>query len=155
MKKLILILSIFGVLVACKKSQEDDPYAHLACSGPDSYLKDKASIQLQMVGIWKLHKISVFGVVEKIPNVGLTFLPNNQVQIAVDDQLIYKGAFEFKEQVFATETIFSVDIPTWNYQTLGDNYVRGAIRMCTKELLIDQGMASDGPGYFFAKIGNI
>lgn len=155
MKQLFIIAFVILLFGACKKTADNMPEDNFDCVKSGGTLKGKAAMEFQIVGIWKLKKVSAMIPNPPVPNVSITFTSASQVQIAKDDKLLYSGQYEWTERIFPTETIYSLDIKSWNYQTLGDNYIRGAIRMCNTQLFIDDGMAADGPGYFFVKIGNI
>ena len=154
MKNLLFLLIAIFLWSACKKSSDNSPDLDFDCVIHGDYLKTRASIELQIMGIWQLKKVSAMIPNPPVPNVSVIFLPASQVQIAKDDKLIYKGAYELKENISPIDTTYWVNIPSWNYQTMGDNYVRGTIRMCNTQLLIDDGMAADGPGYYYTKVGN-
>lgn len=155
MKQLFIIAFVVLLFGACKKKADNMPEDNFDCVRNGGTLKGKAAMEFQIVGIWKLKKVSAMIPNPPVPNVSITFTSASQVQIAKDDKLLYKGPFEWQEIDSLTETFQILNIKSWDYQTLGDNYIRGAIRMCNTQLLIDDGMAADGPGYFFVKIGNI
>ncbi len=155
MKKILVITLAALMLGSCKKSADNMPADNFDCVKRGGELKSRAALEFQIVGIWKLVKISAMIPNPPVPNVSITFTSASQVQISKNDKLIYNGKYEWTEIVAPNETIYLLDIKSWNYQTLGDNYIRGSIRMCNTQLMVDDGMAADGPGYYFVKIGNI
>jgi hypothetical protein len=145
----ILLLSCANEEVATKKENiQDFACINAQADAPPTLSEAKQRI----VGTWQLRMMSAFRAgPAPVENIKVVFSNAGKVQIYKDNVLRIDTEYTLKEEV--QNDYRSITIDSKN-QGDSDFYspVRGTVRVCDDELLLDHGMAFDAPGYFFEKL---
>jgi hypothetical protein len=119
----------------------------------------KAEAQKHIYHTWILKKIITMLPTEKVPNIKVQFkdalgapIDKQIADIYIDDKLIGSVLYSLKETTF--ENIIYTNFET-EVDLIGEsqeyNFIRGGLRICKNQLMIDNGMAFDAPAYIFEK----
>ncbi len=94
----------------------------------------------------------------EVPNIKIEFLADGGVTVTNAGKTVFTNAYSINA---VTENDYSyINITTdavtitdeFGQDSSGDNFLKGTIRICENELLIDNGIAFDAPGYLLRKI---
>ncbi len=159
MNKLSFYFIALLFIVSCKKEElKNESFTTFDClteNGNKS--QTKAEIQKDIYTTWKLKRLATMLPTDEIPNMKIQFkdvlgapIDKQLVDVYIDDKLIGSVIYNLEEK--SSEGFTYVLINSDNAPINGEyNFIRGSITICDDELRIDNGMASDGPGYFFKK----
>lgn len=117
-----------------------------------------ATVNKNIFGNWQLYGKLTMLPTKQIPNLKLTILPlqgnKETLSIEIFENNLSKGKVTAKlseidalQQTFVQINSENISLPSDYY-----NFIRGTVRICEKELMIDNGMAFDAPAYLFRKI---
>ena len=167
-KQLILVLfSLVLSMSACKKSAIDSMKSNKAESFQDfdclSKSVDKpllvSTVRSKIDGEWQLRGTIFNMPTTEVPDVRIIFQTLSGILSDIHMISLYEDGV-FKHSI--TYTLKQEGLNTIPYVTLvtdkdhfdnGDyNFFKGTIRICDNELMIDNGIAFDAPGYLFRKI---
>lgn len=117
-----------------------------SCSDTVSPTTDVSQAKKWFIGKWSLVAVSSMLPNPPVPNVQL-FVSDNQVSVVQDGKQIDKVNYEI------SQTAYDLQLKT-DAQPRKDNwYVRNpALRMSKNRMLLDAGMATDGPGFTFERV---
>ncbi|MBA4848933.1 hypothetical protein [Emticicia sp. BO119] len=168
MKKLILGCSLFSLLTlnACKTSDQDVPSPNMVkaesildfdCLRNSANVSLKiADVKKEIYGEWQLKgMITMVPPSDEVPNVKLIISEKADgkqlAEIYENDKLTKIMTYDLIQSEY--EQIFMVGInpDKEKFDDGSYNFIRGSIRICTGELMIDNGMAFDAPAYLFRK----
>lgn len=157
----IATLVLFSLLVSCESmDMKDKTENFLQAENLNDFdcinkqadsaasLKDA---QKWIVGKWRLKGIISMLPSNQVPDIELEFFEDGGVFVYKNGVNTYTDAYSIVEK---TENSYSY------LKLIGDNMIldhqetpipRGVLRICEKELMIDQGMAFDAPAYLFRK----
>ena len=153
MKKILIFVFAILIQVGCKKSEEATPDVQCSIS---NYAKDKTTATKRIIGVWQLEFItSMIAYPPPPPKVTLTFKSDTQVKLVVDGITKYEGKYEIKTTILGSENALNIVLSDWDYQKNINNFTKGTLYLCDTKIFIDDGIALDGPGYSYTKIGNI
>ncbi len=106
-----------------------------------------------IVGKWQLKGMITMMPQNEVPNIQLEFKEDGGVFVSLAGENVYTDAYS----VIETEENGYKSI-----QLIGDNMMidetgdyllpRGTLRICEDEMMIDQGIAFDAPGYLFRRL---
>lgn len=168
MKKLILGFSFFSLLSlnSCRTPDEDIPSPNMIkaesildfdCirTSADVPLKI-ADVKKEIYGEWQLKgMITMVPPSDEVPDTKVVISQKSDgkqlAEIYLNGKLANTMTYDLKQEEF--EKLLWVTIQP-DKQTFNDgsyNYIRGRIRICPGELMIDNGMAFDAPAYLFRK----
>lgn len=107
--------------------------------------------QKWIVGKWQLKGVITMLPTTQVPDIEVEFFEDGGVFVYKNGKNTYTDAYSIVEK----------NENSYRYlQLIGDNMMidyeetpipRGTLRICEKELMIDQGMAFDAPAYLFRK----
>lgn len=170
MKYLLFTLLVIG-LGSCEKASVDteisdsiafveaEAYSEFDCinqqaDNPTS--EDNA--RKWIVGKWQLKGMITMMPTTEVPNIKIEFKEDGGVFVTNAGKNIFTNAYSinettengFKYLIISTDFITNTD----NFgNDLGEyNFLKGTIRICENELMIDNGIAFDAPGYLLRKI---
>ncbi len=164
--KTVIISLATALLFSCQtenttpKSRENLSLADFECLNLQA---DKSltisEVNKKIYGEWQLYGLLTMLPTKEIPDLmivlsNITASPSEKptAQIFENGKLKGKVKFTFKEMKL--EEFTSVTIESENETLPVDyyNFIKGTIRICEAELMIDNGMAFDAPAYLFRKI---
>jgi hypothetical protein len=161
MKTLIVFLFLCSVLVACKsksevltnslKPEEVGDFACLNANVDKPYTIP--DINTYLFTSWTLKNIATMVPSKTVPDIRLVFNKNGTADVFQDGKKAYQTNFSLKEEsanAFKWVTLSS-EANTIPDHPIIKHILAGTIRICEKELILDQGMAFDAPAYFFRK----
>lgn len=168
MKRLLIGCSLFSLLYlnSCKNKDEEVPALNMLkaesildfdClrNSADVPLKI-ADVKKEIYGEWQMKGIITMSpAATEIPDVRLVISQKSDgkqlAQIFENGKLTHSTTFDFKQEAF--EKLFWVTIQPDKDRFDDDsyNYIKGSIRICPGQLMIDNGMAFDAPAYLFRK----
>ena len=105
----------------------------------------------RIVGQWQLKKMAAMRIQTEVPNIRLVFSSNKTVEVYQNEQLIQQDKYQLIENQQGTTRFIALETTKTTFQNGDYSFLRGTVRVCDAELLIDNGMAFDAPGYFFVK----
>lgn len=164
MKKIFLLLSVLS-LVACNKETIDaeisdsvlflkgEPFQNFNCVFKQADNPPKLpDAQKWLVGRWQLKGMITQAPSGDVPNIKIEFKEDGGVFIHNAGKLVFTNAYSInllEENGYKSIVITTDDFGTdFNEH----NILRGTLRICEDELMIDNGIAFDAPGYLFRKI---
>ncbi len=108
--------------------------------------------QTKIVGKWQLKGIISMMPATEIPNIKVEFKEDGGVFVTKDGENVYTDAYSVIEKTENGYT--SIQVITDNLMDgfNENNIVKGTLRICDNEMMIDQGIAFDAPGYLFRKL---
>ncbi len=168
MKNLIIGFSLFSLLYlsSCKTSDEDVPALNTLkaesildfdClyNSADVPLKI-ADVKKEIYGEWQLKgTITMISPGAEIPDVKLVISQKSDgkqlAQIYENGKLANTMTFDFKQETFEKLSWVTIQPDKEKFDDGDYNYIKGNVRICPGELMIDNGMAFDAPAYLFRK----
>lgn len=105
-----------------------------------------------IVGKWQLKSMITMMPNTQVPNYQIEFKEDGGVFVNLAGVAVYTDAYSVVETV--ENNFSSIKMVTDNLMDFSNehNIVKGTIRICEKELMLDQGIAFDAPGFLFRKI---
>ncbi|WP_131458376.1 hypothetical protein [Jiulongibacter sediminis] len=113
---------------------------------------DLADAQNWIVGKWQLTGIIAMMPDVEVPNIQVEFKSDGGVFVEKDGENVFTDAYsviENESNGYTSLQVITDQLPD-NFDEY--NIVKGTLRICESELMIDQGIAFDAPGYLFRKI---
>lgn len=168
MKKLILGCSLFSLLSlnACKTADEEIPALGMvkAESILDfDCLRNWADVSLKIAdakkeiyGEWQLKgMITMMPPSSEVPDVKLRISQKDNgkqlAEIYENGKLTHTMTYDLKQEEYEKLLWVAIQPDKETFDDGSYNYIKGSIRICPGELMIDNGMAFDAPAYLFRK----
>lgn len=106
-----------------------------------------------IVGTWQLKGMITMMPTEEVPNIKVEFKEDGGVFVTNAGENVFTNAYSINENV-SEDGYRSIVITTDEFGTdfNENNFIKGTIRICEDELMIDNGIAFDAPGYLLRKI---
>lgn len=160
MKKLLLGLMIVGFISCEKVDSEPLDETDKAESLEDfTCINDQADnppalsdAQNWIVGKWQLTGVIAMIPNPEVPNIQVEFMSDGGVFVTKDGDNVFTDAYSVIENETNGYTSLQVVTDQLPDDFNENNIVRGTLRICESELMIDQGIAVDAPGYLFRKV---
>ena len=140
MRSVFLVLTIFTVILSCKKDSSEN-YSFGQC--PNAQYLDSASTSTKLVGSWVWKKQACFTskAANADKNVIITFNANGTFTVSENGSIITAGSWKLE----------ITDISSWGLNlTSPSNYLYGRIYFCEKQLLFNDSYR-DGCDNLFVK----
>lgn len=147
-------------LIACKKDAEQQVVVSDCLNKTVDEPVVVDDIKNIIYGEWQLKElIGNMPTKSKVPDLKIVFKPTKGFQIKYNEADIYENG-----KLTNTMTFFlnqkdgngyrSVEIvsDSTNFKNGDYNFLRGTIRICENQMMIDNGIALDAPGYVFTKV---
>lgn len=169
MKKLILGFSLFSLLTlnACKTTDDEVPALNMIkaesildfdClrNSADVPLKI-ADVKKEIYGEWQLKGMitMVPSSSEDMPDVRLVISQKGTgkqlAEIYKDGKLVNTMTYDLEQNEHEKLSWVTIKPDKETFDDGTYNYIKGSIRICPGELMIDNGMALDAPAYLFRK----
>lgn len=168
MKKLILGCSLFSLLTlnACKTADNEVPALNMikAESILDfDCLRNSANVSLKIAdvkkeiyGEWQLKgMITMVPPSDEVPDIKLVLSQKNDgkqlAQIYENGKLTKTMTYDLTQHEYDQISSVGINPDKDKFDDGSYNFIRGGIRICPGELMIDNGMALDAPAYLFRK----
>jgi hypothetical protein len=110
-------------------------------------------------GEWKLYGMLTMLPTKAIPDIKIVLSniptsPSEKPVAEIFENSVPMGRVKFVLKEINRESITSVLIESENVSLPADyyNFIKGHVRICNDELMIDNGMAFDAPAYLFRKV---
>jgi hypothetical protein len=153
-----LLLTLLVLFLSC--SEDTDPI--IPCEASGKLDNTKAEANQHIYGRWKLIKIFAFRVQNiEVPDMEILFVgspgtvTDNQVAYVMEKgKMIGTVTYTISESIGEDKNKY-LNINSGEnitYTNGNGNIIRGQLRICQNELLLDNGMAFDAPGYLFKRI---
>jgi hypothetical protein len=152
-----LVGMVFMTTSACQKSEEDLLEAKATTINFDcvNAQADKApalaDAQKNIVGSWTLKRVASMMPTTSVPNIEIIFRQNGSYDLIKDGKVIGTDTYKIKEESMSNSTWLTISATQESFSNQEYNIVRGSLRVCANEMLIDNGMAFDAPGFYFAR----
>ena len=161
MKKQLIYLFVLSCLgfMACKKDAEQEVSVSdcLNKTVNDPVLVD--DVKSKIYGKWQLKKLIGNMPNPKVPDLMVNFKPisgfQNVYQVAdiyTNGKLTSTMQFLLKQRNGNGYQSVEIVSDSTNFQNGDYNFLKGTIRTCENQMMIDNGIAFDAPGYVFMKI---
>lgn len=162
MKKLLIAL-LLPICFACTETEDEEiPFpAMIQAEEPTAFSCINAqadnsptleNAKKLLIGKWQLKGVIAMIRNPEIPNYQIEFKEDGGVFITLAGKSVFTDAYSLIE---ATENDFRyLKLVTDNLLGANNehNIAKGTVRVCEKELMLDQGIAFDAPGYLFRKV---
>jgi hypothetical protein len=168
MKTSLIIISILSVATffscesenATPKSRENLTMADFDCLNKQANQSLTVSEANKLIyGKWKLYGMLTMLPTKEIPDIKLILSnlptsPSEKPVAEIFENGVLKGMVKFVLKEMKWETYTNVVVESENVSLPADyyNFIKGNIRICEGELMIDNGIAFDAPAYLFRKI---
>ena len=160
MKKQLIYLTILSCLSlnACKKENEKEVSTSdcLNKTVDNPVLVEDVKNLIQ--GEWQLKELIGNMPNPKVPDLKVTFKPTSGFQtdykiaeIYANGKLTNTTTFLLKQKNGNGFQSVEIVSDSTNFQNGEYNFLRGTIRICENQMMIDNGIAFDAPGYVFVK----
>jgi len=105
-------------------------------------------------GKWQLKGMITMLPTTEVPNIKIEFKEDGGVFVTHAGKNVFSNAYSINETIENgfRHLIISTDFISTNGDFNEYNFLKGTIRICEKELMIDNGIAFDAPGYLLRKI---
>jgi hypothetical protein len=149
-------LAVFFIFCSCSDNQDV-----AACDAANKLDNKKSEAREYIGGRWKLIKVFAFRVNnQKVPDIEIQF--SDVIGAPIDSQLaeVYENGKRVGSVIYNISEHLGEDKNTYLkinsgeniiYDNGNGNFITGQLRICSNQLLIDNGMAFDAPGYLFEK----
>jgi hypothetical protein len=150
MKKQLIYLTLLSCLgfVACKK---DD------CTNDPIFLAD---VKSKIYGEWQLTTYIANIPNPKVPDLKVIFkdvsgspIDKQIADIYENGKLTNTALYSLKQMNSNNYQVVQIVSDSTRFQNGDYNFLRGNIRICENQMIIDNGIALDAPGYIFTKVG--
>ena len=162
MKKQLIYFTILSCLgfMACKKDVEQEVVMSDCLNKTVDNPVIIADIKSKIYGEWQLRELIANIPNPKVPDLKVIFKPSQGFQNDKDVADIYENgkltntmSFSLKQKngngYQSVEMVSDSEI----FQNGDYNFLRGTIRICETQMMIDNGIAFDAPGYVLTKVG--
>lgn len=147
-----LFFAAMLALTACKKEKVEATENFDCVNAQADNAPTLNEANARIVGNWQLKKMAGMRMPPvEIPNIRLVFAANKTVEVYQNNQLVHSDSYQLKEEKQATARWIAISTAKQTFQNGDYSFLRGTVRVCEAELLIDNGMAFDAPAYFFVK----
>lgn len=171
MKKLLLILFI-PFFISCENDdpegltplpamiQAEEPSAFECINAQADNPPTLENAKKWIVGKWQLKAMITMIQNSEVPNYQVEFKEDGGVFVSKAGELIYTDAYSLIEgEQFENPAIQIITDNLMPNSTEGDlvignegSIIKGWVRICENELMLDHGIAFDAPGYLFRKM---
>ncbi len=122
--------------------------------------QQKDEVLKYIYGNWQLRGMITMVPSDTVSNIKVTFKDiigapiNKQIaDIFINDKPVGSVLYSINEYIVDNINFIQIESDSFFIDNTKEyNFIRGGIRICEEELMIDNGIASDGPGYLFRKI---
>lgn len=144
-----------------KEKHLDDNFECVLQNSNAEMLRTKDDVLHHIYGTWKVMKILSMIPDVNVGNMKLEFkdilgapIDKQVAELYIDDKSVGSIVYSIKEQKVDNEILllFESEVATFSNSDEYNFMYFSSLRMCPEEMLIDNGMASDGPGYLLKKI---
>lgn len=162
MKKQLIYFAILSCLsfLACKNEAEPNVALSDCLRKTVNEPVFVADVKSKIYGEWQLIELIADIPNPKVPNLKVIFkdvLGNaNDKQLAdiyENGKLISTMAYYLKQNNSNSYHFVEIVSDSTKLQNGDYNFIKGSIRICENQMMIDNGIALDAPGYVFIKIG--
>lgn len=105
-----------------------------------------------IVGKWQLKGVIAMIENPEIPNYQVEFMEDGGVFVTLAGKNVYTDAYSLVENNENNYRSINLVTDTFPETFNENNIVKGTIRICENELMVDQGIAFDAPGYLFRRV---
>ena len=117
-----------------------------------------ADVKGNIYGEWQLRElIGNMPTKSKVPDLKVVFKEISDKQVAdiySDGKLSTTIAYSLKQKDGNGYRSVEIISDSTNFQNGDYNFLKGTIRICENQMMIDNGIAVDAPGYIFTKINS-
>jgi hypothetical protein len=161
MKKQLIYLAILSCLgfTACKKDVQQEVVASDCLNKTVNNPVVLGDVKYIIYGEWQLREIIANIPNSKVPDLKVVFKPTQGVQVTYNTVDIYENGKLTNTVTFSLKQkdgngYRSVEIVTdsANFKNGDYNFLKGTFRTCENQMMIDNGIAVDAPGYVFTKV---
>ena len=159
MKKQLIYITMLSCMsfLACKKEVQQQ----VAMSDCLNKTVDEpvvvADVKGKIYGEWQLRELIANIPNPKVPNLKIIFKEISDKQVAdiySDGKLSTTIAYSLKQKDGNGYRSVEIISDSTNFQNGDYNFLKGTIRICENQMMIDNGIAVDAPGYIFTKINS-
>lgn len=104
-----------------------------------------------IVGEWQLKAMLTMIQKKEIPNYSLKINSDLSVTVFKGGKKIHEDKLTISKETGENYSTLKVESSRENFSADDFNFLYGNLRICEKELLIDNGMMFDAPAYYFRK----
>ncbi len=159
MSKYFIFLCLLIFSFGCKKDEDLKTKTDCFVNQVDTATK-KVDVLKYIYGTWKLTSMITMLPSDNVPNIKVTFMDvlgapiDKQVaNVSIDDKMIGTVIYSLVEKEVGGTTFVNFETESFVIGNTNEyNFIRGAIKICPEEMMIDNGIAFDAPGYIFSKI---
>ncbi len=161
MKKQLICFIVLSILsfTACKKEAEQQIVVSDCLNKTVNDPVLIADIKSKIYGEWQLRELIANIPNPKVPNLKIVFKPTKGFQVKDEEAYIYENGKLTNTVTFSLNQkdangYQSVEIvsDSEKFQNGEYNFLRGSIRICENQMMIDNGIALDALGYVFIKV---
>ncbi len=102
-------------------------------------------------GEWQLKAVMTMLQQNEVPNFVLQISDDLSVSVFRAGKKIHKDKLKITEESGENYRVLKLESSRKDFSNGDFNFLYGTLRVCDKELLIDNGMMFDAPGYYFRK----
>ena len=162
MKKQLIYFTILSCLgfMACKKDVEQEVVMSDCLNKTVDNPVIIADIKSKIYGEWQLRELIANIPNPKVPDLKVVFKDiigspiNKQVaDIYENGKLISTMLYSLKQKDGNGYQSVEIVSDSTNFKNGNYNFLRGTIRICETQMMIDNGIAFDAPGYVLTKVG--
>jgi hypothetical protein len=153
-----ILLSCLG-FTACKKDVEQQVVVSDCLNKTVDNPVLVADIEGKILGEWQLTELIGNMPNPKVPDLKVIFKPSPGFQNNKDVADIYENGkltntmyFSLKQKNGNSYQSVEIVSDSESFQNGDYNFLRGTIRICDNQMMIDNGIAFDAPGYVFTKV---
>jgi hypothetical protein len=162
MKKQLIYLTILSCLAfaACKKEAEQEVVTSDCLNKTADEPVLVADIKSKIYGEWQLKGLIANIPNPKVPDLKVVFkdilgspIDKQVADIYENGKLTTTMLYSLKQKNGNNYQSVEIVSDSTSFQNGDYNFLRGTIRICENQMMIDNGIAFDAPGYVFTKVG--
>lgn len=163
MKKYLFLSILISLFFSCESQSVEEEMSTLAMIQAEEIASftcinqqaDEAipasSAADKIIGEWQLKAIMTMRPNDEVPNIVLKISKDLSVSVFRAGKNLHDDELSISTEVGNVFKGLVLESSRKNFSNGDFNFLYGNLRVCDKELLIDNGMAFDAPAYFFRK----
>lgn len=164
MKKILLVLTVFS-LMACEKEEVSEAVnnnlAFITAESLEEFncvgqqvenLPTIEDARTMIVGTWQLKGMITMMPTTEVPNIKIEFKEDGGVFVTNAGKNVFTNAYSINDKIENDYRSIVITTDQFGIETNEYNFLTGTIRICENELMIDNGIAFDAPGYLLRRV---
>ena len=164
MKNLFLSILLVATVTACESNAPNEDSSAVAMIEAEDVNNfncinaqadnaiSTSEAKTNIVGEWQLKAILTMIPNNEVPNIVLKVNNDLSVTVTKAGKKVHEDKLKISKESGENYSVLKIESSRGEFSNGDFNFLYGNLRVCEKELFIDNGVAFDAPGYFFRKM---